>query len=193
MKAGFTQALLATITQKFILSPSGTIFTSEIPSNFSTPLPTGGTNTPAQLSQPGPLNHPAAHGVNPLLVAATHANNPALPAMNPGTPSMDPAASMHHRSTGHSQTPTSVKTVKPPEYFPEWKDQGNPNAPGVAGGGPGGAPGVGGHHGMEEAIFLGAQVAAKVVFVLDQGLSKGFMSRVEYNESGPSAIHEYTL
>ncbi|KAJ5245149.1 hypothetical protein N7489_005245 [Penicillium chrysogenum] len=35
---GFTQALLAVITQKFILSPSGTIFTSEIPSNFTTPF-----------------------------------------------------------------------------------------------------------------------------------------------------------
>lgn len=46
---------------------------------------------------------------------------------------------------------------------------------------------------MEEAIFLGAQVAAKVIFVLDQGLSKGFLSRVEYNESGPVAIHDYAL
>ncbi|OJJ50282.1 hypothetical protein ASPZODRAFT_128904 [Penicilliopsis zonata CBS 506.65] len=195
---GFTQALLGTIMQKFMLSPSGTIFTSEIPSNFSTPLPTGGTNTPAPSGQPGPLYNPAAHGVNPLLVAATHANTPGPSNMNVGTPGMDPNA--HHRSTGHSQTPTSVKTLRPPEYFPEWKDQANSNAPGAsggnnsaAGGGPG-APGAGtGGHGMEEAIFLGAQVAAKVVFVLDQGLSKGFMSRVEYNESGPSAIHEYTL
>jgi actin-related protein 9 len=46
---------------------------------------------------------------------------------------------------------------------------------------------------MEEATFLGAQVAAKVVFVIDQGLSKGFLSRVEYNESGPTGIHEYSL
>jgi actin-related protein 9 len=46
---------------------------------------------------------------------------------------------------------------------------------------------------MEEAVFLGAQVASKVVFVIDQGLSKGFMSRVEYNENGPSAIHEYVM
>lgn len=46
---------------------------------------------------------------------------------------------------------------------------------------------------MEEAYFLGAQVAAKIVFIIDQGLSKGFMSRVEYNDNGPSAIHEYVL
>lgn len=111
-----------------------------------------------------------------------------------------------HRSTGHSQTPTSVKTLKPPEYFPEWKDQGgNSNAPGATGAGgsntagPGaaGGPGAPGStyagHGMEEATFLGAQVAAKVVFVIDQGLSKGFLSRVEYNESGPAAIHECAL
>ncbi|PWY85031.1 chromatin remodeling complex subunit [Aspergillus heteromorphus CBS 117.55] len=181
---GFTQTLLGTITQKYILSPSATMFTSEIPSNFSTPLPTGGTNTPAPSGQAGLMNHPAGHGVNPLLVAATHANNPA-----PGTPSMDPMSL--HRSTGHSQTPTSVKTLRPPEYFSEWKEQTNTNAPGAAGAGGPGAPSTG--HGMEEAVFLGAQVASKVVFVLDQGLSKGFMSRVEYNENGPSAIHEYTM
>ncbi|CDM34863.1 hypothetical protein DTO013E5_3233 [Penicillium roqueforti] len=184
---GFTQALLAVITQKFILSPSGTIFTSEIPSNFTTPLPTG-ANTPA----PGQMYHPSAAGVNPLLVAATH-NNPGMP----GTPSMDPGMLSHYRSTGHSQTPTSVKTLKLPEYFPDFKDQGNSNAPGASGGSAGGNPGASGTsqggHGIEEAIFLGAQMAAKVFFVIDQGLSKGYMSRVEYNESGPSAIHEYIL
>ena len=42
-------------------------------------------------------------------------------------------------------------------------------------------------------MFLGAQVAAKVVFVVDQGLSKGFMSRTEYNELGPQGIHESCL
>ncbi|KAJ5385423.1 hypothetical protein N7517_003334 [Penicillium concentricum] len=188
---GFTQALLAVITQKFILSPSATIFTSEIPSNFTTPLPTG-ANTPAPMGQPGPMYHPAAHGVNPLLVAATH-NNPGMP----GTPSMDPSMVSHYRSTGHSQTPTSVKTLKLPEYFPDFKDQGNSNAPGASSGSAGGnsgAPGTSqGGHGMEEAVFLGTQMAAKVFFVVDQGLSKGYMSRVEYNESGPSAIHEYIL
>jgi actin-related protein 9 len=186
---GFTQALISTITQKFVLSPSGTIFTSEIPSNFSTPLPTGGTNTPAP-GFPGQMHHPGGQGVNPLLVAATHSSNPMLP----GTPSMDPLS--HHRSTGHSQTPTSVRTVKPPEYFPEWKEQTATqqpaqNQPGLNG--PGGPASSGSHRGMEEAVFLGAQVASKVVFVIDQGLSKGFMSRVEYNENGPSAIHEYVM
>ena len=71
---------------------------------------------------------------------------------------------------GHGQTPTSIKCAKMPEYFPEWKDAGT-----------------------EEAGFLGAQVAAKVVFVVDQGLSKGFMSRTEYNELGPTGVHECCL
>lgn len=190
--AGFSQALVATLTQKYMLSPSATMFTSEIPSNLTTPMATGGTNTPANPGQtPGPMHHPAAHGVNPLLVAATHANAPA-----PATPgNNDPATAAQHRS--HSQTPTSIRTLKPPEYFPEWKDQGGSNAPGATGAGgtatasTGPASSTG--RGMEEAIFLGAQVAAKVIFVLDQGLSKGFLSRVEYNESGPAAIHEFSL
>lgn len=149
------------------------------------------------------MHHPAGHGVNPLLVAATHSNN-AAGGMPPGTPSMEAVMATHSRSTGHSQTPTSVKTLKPPEYFSEWKEQSNTNAPGASGaggmnnapaaaGGPGNQPSLSGGHGMEEAVFLGAQVASKVVFVLDQGLSKGFMSRVEYNENGPSAIHEYIM
>lgn len=71
---------------------------------------------------------------------------------------------------GHSQTPASIKLLKIPEYFPEWKEVG-----------------------MEEASFLGAQVAAKVVFVVDQGLSKGYMSRTEYNDLGPQGIHESAM
>ena len=115
---------------------------------------------------------------------------------------MDHSTGLHYRSTGHSQTPTSVKSLKPPEYFSEWKEQGSSNAPGASGagnkpsapaGGPGGPGSPSTGHGLEEAAFLGAQVAAKVVFVLDQGINKGFMSRVEYNESGPSAIHEYAM
>ena len=47
--------------------------------------------------------------------------------------------------------------------------------------------------GMEDAGFLGAQVAAKVVFVVDQGISKGFLSRAEYNEMGPGGIHECAM
>lgn len=165
--------------------------------------------------------------MNPLLVAATHANNPAT---NAPPSTGDPHGSAHYKSTGHSQTPTSIKLLKPPEYFPEWKPQGsgganaalgnagpnannnntsNPNSSNnnnnnnnqvnnqpnaQAGGGTLTGVASGSNNvGMEEATFLGAQVAAKVVFVIDQGISKGFLGRVEYNEAGPSAIHEYSL
>jgi actin-related protein 9 len=119
------------------------------------------------------MHHPAAHGVNPLLVAATrHANQQMQTSQSlqvPGAP--DP--SLQHHQRGHNQTPNSIKTVKPPEYFPEWKDLS------VAG--------------MEEAGFLGAQVAAKVLFVVDGGISKGFLTRGEYNDMGPAGIHDCAM
>lgn len=189
---GFSNALIEVLSSRYILSPSSaTIFTSELPSNFSTPVPTGGTNTPV----PGQGNYPGSHisgsGVNPLLVAAT--KNMMQPAAQqhllqvPGQSGMQsgqlhggafPGASMealqHHSYRGISQSPTSPpKTVKPPDYFPEWKD------PSVAG--------------MEDASFLGAQVAAKVVFIVDQGVSKGFLTRSEYNELGPEGIHSCAM
>ena len=84
---------------------------------------------------------------------------------------LDPGHQVHsHR---FSQTPTSINTVKPPEYFPDWK------TPDVSG--------------FEEASFLGAQTAAKVVFIVDQGQNKGFLTRTEYNEMGPMAIHDIGL
>ncbi|KAM5446325.1 Actin-like protein arp9 [Microsporum audouinii] len=205
---GFPQALLSTITQKYVLSPSsGTIFTSEIPSTFSTPLATG-ANTPAQPQNPGPFLHPAAHGVNPLLVAATHSNNPGTPNnLNSNAAlSADPNMLPYHKSTGHSQTPTGIKLLKPPEYFPEWKEQGSGGASGPltgtnspanpdanSGNSATGVASGSNNVGMEEATFLGAQVAAKVIFIVDQGASKGYLSRVEYNEVGPTAIHKYAL
>ena len=76
----------------------------------------------------------------------------------------------HNAHSSHGQTPSSVKLVKAPEYFPEWKEVG-----------------------FDESAFLGAQVAAKVIFVVDQGQSKGYMTRPDYNEQGPSGIHDYAL
>ena len=76
-----------------------------------------------------------------------------------------------HSHKQHSQTPIAIKTVKPPDYFPAWKDI---NV-----------------SGMEEAGFLGAQVAAKVLFASEP--TKSYMSRVEFNEVGPVAIHEYAM
>jgi actin-related protein 9 len=171
---GFTPALLSTLAARYTLSPStATIFTSELPSNFSTPLPTGGTNTPVPGHPTQAMHHPAAHGVNPLLVAATrHANQQMQTSQSLQVPG-GPDPNLQHHQRGHNQTPTSIKTVKPPEYFPEWKD------PSVSG--------------MEEADFLGAQVAAKVLFVVDGGISKGFLTRGEYNDMGPAGIHDCAM
>ncbi|KAK6347864.1 Actin-like protein arp9 (SWI/SNF complex component arp9) [Orbilia javanica] len=102
---GFKDALLNTIIAKYQVSPSsGTIFTSELPSNIPTPSGTG-TNTP----QPSAFNSQP----NALLLQAA-ANNAALA-----------AAGQHHLSIPQpNQGPTSIKVAKIPEYFPEWKDHG---------------------------------------------------------------------
>ena len=162
---GFKEALLATLNSRYLISPnSATIFTSELPSNFTTPVATG-ANTP-QPQMHHPSHHPS--GVNPLLHAATTASlaPPGQSQQQLHTQQYQQQFQSHQHSS-HAQTPTSIRLLKAPEYFLEWKE-----------------------FGMEEASFLGAQVAGKVVFVVDQGLSKGFMSRTEYNELGPSGIHE---
>lgn len=64
---------------------------------------------------------------------------------------------------GHGQVPVSVRMVKMPEYFPEWKG-----------------------HGWETVFFLGAQIAAKQIF--NGGVESSFVSRNEYNEVGPTSI-----
>lgn len=170
IRLGFKDALLATLNAKYLISPSSaTIFTSELPSNLSTPIGTG-ANTPQPQSQ-GQLQHTStSHGVNPLLLAATTASNPSLHPPSHAQQHLQNYGLHTGSHSSHGQTPTSIKLAKMPEYFPEWKDVG-----------------------FDEAAFLGAQVAAKVVFVVDQGLSKGFMTRMEYNELGPQGIHESCL
>lgn len=139
-----------------------------------------GANTPQPQSHLSNTHH--GPGVNPLLLAATTASNPtglAPPGQNQHLHAQlqmqqyqQQQQQQHplHQHSGHEQTPKAIKLTKMPEYFPEWKDAGT-----------------------EEAAFLGAQVAAKVVFVVDQGLSKGFMSRTEYNDLGPQGIHEFCM
>ncbi|KAG9192714.1 hypothetical protein G6011_11448 [Alternaria panax] len=156
---GFKESLLQTIHTKYLVSPSSaTIFTSEIPSNVSTPLGTGANTPQPQLGPHG------GSQVNPLLLAATTAQTQHM-MPHGGIPGM--SGNMH---SSHGQTPTSIKFIKPPEYFPEFKDVG-----------------------FDESAFLGAQVAAKVIFVVDQGQSKGYMTRPDYNDQGPQGIHDYSL
>ncbi|KAH8802718.1 hypothetical protein F5884DRAFT_836650 [Xylogone sp. PMI_703] len=162
---GFKEALIATLNNRYLISPSSaTMFMSELPSNLATPSGTG-SMTPTGSISATPHPPPTASAVNPLLLAATTASNPAL---NPNSSMASPYGDSRHTHSSHSQTPTSIKVVSAPTYFPEWKS-------------------------YEEAVFLGAQVAAKVIFVTDQGVSKGFLSRVEFNEEGPSAIHQVGL
>lgn len=157
---GFKDALHATLQTKYLISPSSaTMFTSELPSNLSTPLATG-MNTP----QPQSLHQQPGSHVNSLLLTATTANNPHL---NPMTQAMP---HLHNTHSSHAQTPTSIKVARIPEYFPEWKEAG-----------------------YEEAVFLGAQVAARVLFMGDSGANKAYMTRTDYNESGPQGIHEYSV
>ncbi|KAK8194916.1 actin-domain-containing protein [Phyllosticta capitalensis] len=162
---GFKEALVATLQSKYLISPSSaTIFTSELPSNLSTPVGTG-ANTP---QHPG-MQSMGPSGVNPLLYAATTAQNPQMMHAG-GTPG--PMGSLHSHNThsSHGQSPTNIKLVKTPEYFPEWKEVG-----------------------MDEAMFLGAQVAAKVLFIVDQGLGQGYMTRTDYNDQGPSGIRDVCM
>jgi actin-related protein 9 len=158
---GFKDALVTTLNNRYLVSPSSaTMFMSELPSNIATPSGTGSMTPNASFSST-PHPPPTASAVNPLLLAATTASNPAL---NPNL-SLASFNGPSHSHSSHSQSPTSIKVASPPSYFPEWKF-------------------------YEEAVFLGSQVAAKVVFVVDQGLSKGFLSRVEFNEEGPTSIHQ---
>lgn len=167
---GFREALLAILQTKYVVSPTNTtMFTSELPSSFSTPAATG-ANTPLPGAVPSGL--PLHAGVNPLLVAATTASNPNL---------APPGLQQHQQfrlhaidqatHTRHSQGPTSVQISKMPEYFSEWKD-----------------------HGWDEAAFLGAQILSHVGIVQEfQGVEgeQFFMKRVDYNKQGPKGIHRF--
>jgi len=158
---GFKDSLLATLNNRFLVSPSSaTMFMSELPSNMATPSGTGSMTPNASFMGTPPHQPPTASAVNPLLLAATTASNPALANANSSYGGLNGTT---HSS--HSQSPTSIKTAIPPSYFPEWKS-------------------------YEEAVFLGSQIAAKVIFVVDQGTSKGCLTRMEFNEEGPSAIHQ---
>ena len=163
--AGFREALITTIQRKYIISPSSaTIFTSELPSHMTTPTGTG-ANTPQLQLASGPFGlAQSSSGVNPLLVAAVTSQAQHLTPQ----PSQLPSAHSQNFHSSHGQTPTSVRYAKMGDYFPEWKDVG-----------------------FDEAQFLGAQIMSKVLFCVDSGQSKGYMTRNDYNDMGPSGIHEF--
>ncbi|KAL2065487.1 hypothetical protein VTL71DRAFT_3157 [Oculimacula yallundae] len=160
---GFKDALITTLNNRYLVSPSSATM-------FMSELPSNlatpsgtGSMTPTASFSSTPHAPPTASAVNPLLLAATTASHQAI---NPNISTASFGGQQSHSS--HSQSPTSIKVAGPPTYFSEWKS-------------------------FDEAVFLGAQVAAKVIFVVDQGASKGFLSRVEFNEEGPTAIHQVGL
>lgn len=185
---GFREAILETLTSRFLISPSNTgLFTSELPSVFSTPTGTG-TSTPLQ-SLPVALPAKSMLQTATAAAAAQHLQPPlGTPAHAPQQqqqtpysrplPQFNPNPAPQSQSQGHppSQTPAHLGTVRLPEYFSEWRD---PLA-------------------ECDAAFLGAQVAAKVIFLVDPAAGsgapgKGFMGRTDYNEQGPSGISEFRL
>jgi actin-related protein 9 len=166
---GLRDNIMQTLQARHLVSPSSaTMFTSELPSNMGTPSGTG-SQTPnssfAGASGP-PHQLPTTSSVNPLLQAATTASTLGVPAAAPGTAAASnagdaPGTTSHHF---HSQTPTHIRLAPLPAYLTEWTK-----------------------HGFEEAMFLGAQVAARLAFCIHnldvQGLEAQRLmsfSRVDY-------------
>ena len=148
---GLKDNILQTLNARHLVSPStATMFTSELPSNMATPTGTG-SQTPTGSVSGAPHQLGPSGGVNPLLQAATTASSLGVAAaQGVGTPATGSetggpsAATTHHF---HSQTPTSIKTLTLPTYLQEWTK-----------------------NGFEEAMFLGAQVAARIAFCLHSNM-----------------------
>ncbi|TPX08435.1 uncharacterized protein E0L32_010052 [Thyridium curvatum] len=166
---GLKDNIIQTLTARHLISPStATMFTSELPSNLGTPTGTG-SQTPTGSFTGAPHQLPTSSSVNPLLQAATTAS---LQGGGLGTPGpagsnaggdAGPAGGSHSHHF-HSQTPTAIKLAPLPTYLSEWSK-----------------------NGFEEAMFLGAQVAARLAFCVHnldaQGLEAQRMmslGRVDY-------------
>lgn len=185
---GLKDNILQTLTARHLISPStATMFTSELPSNVATPAGTG-SQTPVGSFSGAPHQLTSGGGVNPLLQAATTASTlgvggvagrDTIQVATGSTPMVGSEAagpaSGHHF---HSQTPTSIRTIALPTYLSEWSK-----------------------NGFEEAMFLGAQVAARIAFCLHSNMDAQAieaqksmsLSRVDYNEHGPKAIRTHSM
>ncbi|TWU76497.1 Actin-like protein arp9 (SWI/SNF complex component arp9) [Metarhizium rileyi] len=146
---GLKENILQTLHARHLISPStATMFTSELPSNMATPSGTG-SQTPTGSFTGVPHQLPTS-GVNPLLQAATTASTLGVGAGGTGAAATPAAGSDAAGPAGHhfhSQTPTSIKTASLPGYLGEWTK-----------------------NGFEEAMFLGAQVAARIAFSLHSNM-----------------------
>lgn len=188
---GFKEALLATLQARFLVNPNlssvangGSMFMGELPATLPGTPSVGGTGANTPMTGGGAFGQSAGNsgsfmggaagassGANPLLVAATSANAQAV------SDALASQSQHNHNPAMLSanlppQTPSSIRLARLPEYFPEWKEVGS-----------------------DEAAFLGAQIAAKMVFVVDQSQAggRGYMTRSDYNEQGPGGIHEFSM
>ena len=159
---GLRDNILQTLQARHLVSPSSaTMFTSELPSNMGTPSGTG-SQTPTSSFAGAPHQLPTTSNVNPLLQAATTANLGVPGANVAGSNAGDAANTTSHHF--HSQTPTNIRLAPLPAYLTEWTK-----------------------HGFEEAMFLGAQVAARLAFCIHNLDAQGLeaqrlmsLSRVDY-------------
>ncbi|KIH94775.1 hypothetical protein SPBR_03598 [Sporothrix brasiliensis 5110] len=179
---GLRENILQTLNARHLISPStATIFTSELPSNMGTPSGTG-SQTPTGSFNTPPHQLPTSSSVNPLLQAATTASLAgALPPGSvtgggPGSAAGGDAGGAHSHHF-HSQTPTAIKLATLPTYLGEWTK-----------------------NGFEEAMFLGAQVAARLAFCVHNLDVAGLesqrqmsLTRVDYNELGPKGIRTHAM
>ncbi|KAL1843310.1 hypothetical protein VTJ49DRAFT_2127 [Mycothermus thermophilus] len=169
---GLRDNILQTLQARHIVSPStATMFTSELPSNIGTPSGTG-SQTPTSSFAGAPHQLPTTSSVNPLLQAATTASLSV-----PGDAAAAAAAASGTSHHFHSQTPANIRLAPLPTYLAEWTK-----------------------HGFEEAMFLGAQVAARLAFCIHNLDAQGLeaqrtmsLSRVDYNELGPKAIRTHSM
>ncbi|CAK7212450.1 Actin-like protein arp9 [Sporothrix bragantina] len=175
---GLRENILQTLTARHLISPSSaTIFTSELPSNMGTPSGTGSQTPTGNFNTP-PHQLPTSSSVNPLLQAATTASLTGVPP--PGSVTGGPgsvAGGDGHSHHFHSQTPTSIKLATLPTYLGEWTK-----------------------NGFEEAMFLGAQVAARLAFCVhnldvagQESQRQMSLTRVDYNELGPKGIRTHAM
>ncbi|KAI1322285.1 actin-like ATPase domain-containing protein [Xylariaceae sp. FL0255] len=169
---GLKENIMQTLNARYLISPStATIFTSELPSNMATPSGTG-SQTPTG-SFTGQM--PTTSSVNPLLQAATTASLSVPQMQLPGSlPGSHAGGASHHHT--HAQTPTSIKLAALPGYLAEWTK-----------------------NGFEEAMFLGAMIAGRIVYTVHmdaqsaEAQRQSSLHRVDYNEMGPKGIRTHNM
>ncbi|KAK3324715.1 hypothetical protein B0T19DRAFT_237099 [Cercophora scortea] len=175
---GLKENIMQTLQARHLISPSSaTMFTSELPSNIGTPSGTGSQTPTGSFAAAGPPHQlPTTSSVNPLLQAATTAGL-AIPSGGAGGVGGSNAGDVMPSHHFHSQTPTNIKLAPLPNYLSEWAK-----------------------NGFEEAMFLGAQVAARLAFCIHNLDAQGLeyqrvmsLSRVDYNELGPKGVRSHSL